>query len=645
MGALQDQFKMNIAYSQYYEAIFDSYQNYNIKNAIFIAERLRYVQENDQNLCLLAELYLADNVPFKAYSILKNVRSTRGRYLFAVAAMRINKLEEAEQALLPDGFSNPNYSINQTCDKVVNGAHGLYLLGQINERMLKRGTAINCYEHAFYKNQTLFLAFEKVSHLSQSKEVPQITMSILRSKTTNQAPVEIKHSVIKSFITNSMKDKEDSSLTDASLKKPSGNDLIFPLSFQQQKSIVRQITKNSNAFPSTIGEAPIPVTSSVKKQSPKINKKSTDFGVKMMQQSSESNSFGSFYNQPNSMVKMQHSVSNAANKCSDTMTLQEHLALLGKPYYDLLGQRIHEALNEFKSLKRPLDNDPWVLANMGRCYTEISNHTEAENYFKKCFEREPYRTESADYYSSCLWQLNRKIDLSKLSYSMIQNQFLAPEAWIAHANCYSLIKDHDSAITYLLRAVQIDPFNSYAYCLIGHEYVNKDNFEKARDYYQKAVKYDPKNVRALFGLGSLKLNAGNYQQAIENFTSAIKINSQCSTFYTQLGIAYKHRNAFEDALVCFNKAEEINESEKINRFNKADVLFKLGRFDEAICECRRVLNDAKESTVYFLLGTIYQKKGDMNEALKNFELAMKIDKNETSKIKQCIASLELMEAA
>lgn len=36
-----------------------------------------------------------------------------------------------------------------------------------------------------------------------------------------------------------------------------------------------------------------------------------------------------------------------------------------------------------------LKNDSWVYLNIGKCYTEFSDHKNAEIYFKKSFDLDP----------------------------------------------------------------------------------------------------------------------------------------------------------------------------------------------------------------------------------------------------------------
>ena len=44
-------------------------------NAVFLAERLIYEKDNEENRNILAECYIAENKPYKTYSILKDCKS------------------------------------------------------------------------------------------------------------------------------------------------------------------------------------------------------------------------------------------------------------------------------------------------------------------------------------------------------------------------------------------------------------------------------------------------------------------------------------------------------------------------------------------------------------------------------------------
>jgi hypothetical protein len=54
------------------------------------------------NLFLLATCYHRSNQSYRAYHLLKGLAGEQSRYLYALCAMQLGKLTEAETVLLPD---------------------------------------------------------------------------------------------------------------------------------------------------------------------------------------------------------------------------------------------------------------------------------------------------------------------------------------------------------------------------------------------------------------------------------------------------------------------------------------------------------------------------------------------------------------
>lgn len=302
--------------------------------------------------------------------------------------------------------------------------------------------------------------------------------------------------------------------------------------------------------------------------------------------------------------------------------LADTLRPLYEPFLLSLMERHRESLNAFFELPSTYCNDPWVLASIGKCYTELTNHRVADLYFARAFkplptpfpsmedsdvpglsadderflgkavpERTYTRVQNIEFYSSCLWHLKKQQELCLLAHHCLKNHFFDAETWIVLANTYSLNQDHETALQFLSRALKIDPDNAYAYCLSGHEHACKENFDKAGHYYKNAINIDPRNVRAYWGLGNLSLKMEKFDTAIDYFMKALKINGKCSTFYTQIGIAFLNKNNLELALSYMKRGEEINPEDPFNRYNKAYVSPN-GRFCSNCADSRRPCTSA-----------------------------------------------------
>ena len=57
-------------------------------------------------------------------------------------------------------------------------------------------------------------------------------------------------------------------------------------------------------------------------------------------------------------------------------------------------------------------------------------------------------------------------------------------------------QEHENALRFFQRALQIDPTFTYAYTLAGHEYAANEDFEKGLSCYQNAVRLDPRHYNA-----------------------------------------------------------------------------------------------------------------------------------------------------
>jgi hypothetical protein len=85
-------------------------------NAAFLAERLIAQVDNEDVRLLLAESYIGEGKNYKAYEVLKSCTSATNRYKFALTCVKLNKLPEAERALLLDQNAQSS-RFNQNYDK------------------------------------------------------------------------------------------------------------------------------------------------------------------------------------------------------------------------------------------------------------------------------------------------------------------------------------------------------------------------------------------------------------------------------------------------------------------------------------------------------------------------------------------------
>lgn len=72
----------------------------------------------------------------------------------------------------------------------------------------------------------------------------------------------------------------------------------------------------------------------------------------------------------------------------------------------------------------------------------------------------------------------------------------------------------DAAIDELLRVIEHDPQNEYAYQFLGHAYFEKHAFSEALKSYVEALRIAPEYVGAMVGAGQALRMMGEYDRAI-----------------------------------------------------------------------------------------------------------------------------------
>lgn len=119
---------------------------------------------------------------------------------------------------------------------------------------------------------------------------------------------------------------------------------------------------------------------------------------------------------------------------------------------------------------------------------------------------DPYRTDEVDTYSNILYTMKKQADLSQLAQhfmtvnkdrpevSLVIGEPRIPRYWCISClttaslgNYYSLRNEHEKAVRYYQRAVQLHPTYGAAWTLMGHEYLEMKNSHAAIEAYRRGI--------------------------------------------------------------------------------------------------------------------------------------------------------------
>ncbi|XP_030528725.1 cell division cycle protein 27 homolog B-like isoform X2 [Rhodamnia argentea] len=320
------------------------------------------------------------------------------------------------------------------------------------------------------------------------------------------------------------------------------------------------------------------------------------------------------------------------------------LRLFGEAYRLSCLYRCQDALDVYSRLPHKHYNTGWVLSQVGKAYFELVDYMEADQAFNLARRTTPYSLEGMDIYSTVLYHLKEDMKLSYLAQELIATDRLAPQSWCALGNCYSLQKDHETALKNFQRAVQLDSKFSYAHTLCGHEYVSLEDFEHGIKSYQTALRIDARHYNAWYGLGMVYLRQEKFEFSEHHFRMAFKINPCSSVIMSYLGTALHALKRSEEALMIMEKAILADRKNPVPVYQKANILMSLEKLDKAL----EVLEELKEyapqeSSVYALMGKIYKSQNMHSQAMLHFGLALDLKPSATdvATIKAAIEKLHV----
>jgi len=319
----------------------------------------------------------------------------------------------------------------------------------------------------------------------------------------------------------------------------------------------------------------------------------------------------------------------------------ELLSLMGAAYQKVCNYQCREALQLLQALPPRQQTTGWVLNQQGRAYLELNDFQNAQRCLEQLQDKDPGRIQGLELLSTVYWQLKKEVELAYLSQRVVDMDRLSPEAWCVVGNCFSLQKDHESALVFFNRSLQLDSDFCYTHTLSGYEYMANEDFDAAIACFRQAMRIDERHYNAWYGLGAIYHRQEKYELAVYHFKKAVEINPSSSVLRCNLGIAQHANGNSYEALETLDGAFRLDPRNPQARFQRATIYSSLNRPEEALEELRKVRDAApREATIHFAMGKVLKRLGRAEEALKCFLTALDLDPKDNQMIKSAMDKLD-----
>lgn len=200
------------------------------------------------------------------------------------------------------------------------------------------------------------------------------------------------------------------------------------------------------------------------------------------------------------------------------------------------------------------------------------------------------------------------------------------EIYVQRANIQSKRDNHQAAIEWLHKALELSGESQDLHSLLGMEYLFLDEYARARECFVRCLQLDPYDYASLYNAIYCYEYLDEQDGAIRYLNTYLETNPYCQIAWHQLGKQYYAIKMYEEALAAFEFAIISDDTFLGAYFEKGKVLEKLGRYQEAIANYTATTQlEDPTSHAYLRMGKCHEKLGLDEEACYYYYLTVHED--------------------
>lgn len=162
---------------------------------------------------------------------------------------------------------------------------------------------------------------------------------------------------------------------------------------------------------------------------------------------------------------------------------------------------------------------------------------------------------------------------------------------------------------------------------LGQVYLIQNQPAQAADFFRQASLLRPDDMQLVESLAMAQLEAGQNEAAIVSFERLAKDEKRSSTRHIQfaLATAYERNGQFDQAKNIYLKLSRHDSTDAEAWIKLGEIAWAQKDVPGTLLAANRVINSApKRSEGYMLAGLVWQKRGNVDEALRSFDRAAEL---------------------
>ena len=177
------------------------------------------------------------------------------------------------------------------------------------------------------------------------------------------------------------------------------------------------------------------------------------------------------------------------------------------------------------------------------------------------------------------------------------------------------------------------------YSCLASDYIDKKEFQKAKELLSIGLKKYPESVGILYGCAKYYYYISDWQKVMEFCEKIITIRNDDYRDYGRLGMAYSELGKYNEAIQQYNIALSMKNDDWLVDYNIGLVYLKTENIEEAIKSFENAKKkNNNEWKIYYYLGDLYKQNNNNVKAIENFEY-VKNNKKNVIDVYQCLGKI------
>ncbi|MFN8065771.1 MAG: tetratricopeptide repeat protein [Vicinamibacterales bacterium] len=289
-----------------------------------------------------------------------------------------------------------------------------------------------------------------------------------------------------------------------------------------------------------------------------------------------------------------------------TFALGMLLPHLGFAYQEL-GQ-FDKAITVFEDARKLAPNDPSMTSYLIRAQMAARNYTAAAEIARAARAQNPGDLRLATLEATAL-RRGGKVDQAVATMEdFFRRQQDDPDAYVAMSQVYAEANRGSQAIKVLQEAQAKFPQETGITFELGAVLDRQKKFTEAETLFRQLISKDPHNAAALNYLGYMLAERGErLNESVDYIKRALAIDPDNGSYLDSIGWAYFKDGKLDLAEEHLKRAADMLTTNSVVQDHYGDVLYRLGRVDDAVAAWSRALSGDLDAV----------DRGDIDKKIRN----------------------------